>query len=115
MTLLGAIIGFALQNKYYLFAASAALYTAKLYIDSRRLKAFKGPWAAQFTDLWFAKAAFGDHQHAVLAEVCDRYGDLHPSSYSIACLTKKIRINCPHRSQFFGHYFLRALDANERR
>lgn len=61
MTLFGAAIDFALHNKYYLLAASAVLYLAKLYSDARRLEAFKGPWAAKFTDLWFAKAAFGDH------------------------------------------------------
>lgn len=82
MTAFGATIEFALQNKYYLLAASAILYIAKLYNDSRRLKAFEGPWLTQFTDLWFAKAAFGDHQHVVLAEVCKKYGDLQPSAYS---------------------------------
>ncbi|KUJ22530.1 pisatin demethylase [Mollisia scopiformis] len=79
MSVFSAVFQFCVQNTYCLLAASAALYGALLHSNYRRLKAFRGPWAAKFTDLWLAKAALGDSQHAVLADVCEKYG-------SIACI-----------------------------
>jgi hypothetical protein len=76
MTILSIAFDFVAQNKFYLLAASALIYIGKLYSDSRRLNTFKGPFAARFTDLWFAKAAFGVSQHAVLAAVCEKYGTI---------------------------------------
>lgn len=76
MTILGVAFDFVAQNKFYLLAASALIYIAKLYTDSRRLSAFNGPFVARFTDLWFAKAAFGVSQHAVLAAACEKYGTI---------------------------------------
>jgi hypothetical protein len=51
MAFLSDIIGFALQNAYYLLVVSATVYVFKLHNDLIRLKAFKGPLAAKFTDL----------------------------------------------------------------
>lgn len=51
MTILGVAFDFVTQNKLYLLAVCAVLYIVKLYSDSRRLSAFRGPFIARFTDL----------------------------------------------------------------
>lgn len=77
MSSLDGMLEFVLGNKYYLVVGSVALYVIKRYYDDfRRLRAFKGPWAANFTELWWAQAAFGTEQHLVLANTCEKYGTL---------------------------------------
>ena len=74
MTILSVVLDFVFQSKFYILVACALAYVARLYNGSRRLSTFKGPIIARFTDLWFAKAALGDSQHAVSAGVCEKYG-----------------------------------------
>lgn len=75
MSLLDKVIELVLDNKYYIIIGSVVLYVIKGYYDSfYRLRAFKGPWAANFTELWYARATFGSEQHLVLANTCEKYG-----------------------------------------
>jgi hypothetical protein len=74
MTIIGTAIDLVTEYQWHLVAAILTGYFAKSYVEYRRLKAFNGPWLAGWTDLWFAKAAFGINQCGVLAEVCEKYG-----------------------------------------
>lgn len=42
----------------------------------RRLAKFKGPFVAQFTNLWMANAVASKRQHLELYEVYEKYGEL---------------------------------------
>jgi len=74
MTIISSAIDLAVEFRWYLIAALAAAYIAKSYSEYRRLRAFRGPILAQWTDLWLAKHAFGTDQCRALAEVCEDYG-----------------------------------------
>lgn len=79
MTLISTAIDFAMEFQWHILVVLITAYFTKSYIQYRRLSAFNGPWLAGWTDLWFAKAAFGTNQCAVLAEVCEKYGTYHVS------------------------------------
>ncbi len=74
MTIISATIHLATEFRWYLAVGLLTAYAAKLYSEYHRLRAFKGPPVAAWTDLWFAKAVFGINQCGVLAEVCETYG-----------------------------------------
>lgn len=69
------IILLLFSYKYHIIITSIALYIIKgYYIAFHKLRAFKGPWATNLTELWYARAAFGTEQHLVLANTCKKYG-----------------------------------------
>jgi hypothetical protein len=76
MTIISIAIALAVEYRWHLLLAFTALYFARSYAEYSRLNAFKGPWLAGWTDLWFAKVAFSINQCEVLAEVCEKYGML---------------------------------------
>ncbi|KAE9368277.1 cytochrome P450 monooxygenase [Stipitochalara longipes BDJ] len=76
MTIVSTAIDLATEFRWYLIAALAAAYFAKVYSGYRRLGAFSGPILARWTDLWLAKASFGVNQCRVLAEVCAKHGPI---------------------------------------
>lgn len=69
-------IAFVLAFKWLLVGGLLATYAARSYGQYRRLSAFKGPWLAAWSDMWFAKCAFGigPENHALLTDVCNKYG-----------------------------------------
>jgi hypothetical protein len=81
MTIVSTAIGLVVDFRWYIIAALVVVYSAKGYAEYRRLRAFNGPFLAQWTDLWLAKAAFGTNQCGALADVCANYG-MHRNSCS---------------------------------
>ncbi|PMD37965.1 cytochrome P450 [Hyaloscypha variabilis F] len=76
MTIVSTAIGLVVDFRWYIIAALVVVYSAKGYAEYRRLRAFNGPFLAQWTDLWLAKAAFGTNQCGALADVCANYGSI---------------------------------------
>ncbi|KAI9051984.1 hypothetical protein LZ554_004238 [Drepanopeziza brunnea f. sp. 'monogermtubi'] len=78
MTLTVAFITFVSSFRWYIIGSVLTAYVASSYRQYRRLSAFKGPRLAAWTDLWFAKSAFGigPPSHELLADICWKYGTL---------------------------------------
>jgi hypothetical protein len=103
MTIVSTAIDLATEFRWYLVAALVAAYIAKLYSEYHRLRAFKGPFLARWTDLWFAKAVFGTNQCGVLAEVCAKYGMHRATHARLTSANIYDRIHCPCWTKHLGH------------
>lgn len=52
-----------------------AIYTVYTFVAAYwRLRNFKGPKIAAWTDLYFLKASISGRQHAIWSELIDEYG-----------------------------------------
>jgi len=80
MTMIGTAIDLVIEYRWHLIVSFLLAYIVKLYSDDHKLRAFKGPWLARWTDLWFAKAVLGINQCGVLAETCEKYGIIYNHS-----------------------------------
>jgi hypothetical protein len=105
MTIVSTAIDSVAGFRWYLIVSLIAAYIVKLYSDYHRLRAFKGPFLARWTDLWFAKAVFGINQCGVLAEVCSKYGIHGASHASLTGANIHGRTYCPSRAKYPGHKF----------
>ncbi|KAL5327503.1 hypothetical protein ACEPPN_005201 [Leptodophora sp. 'Broadleaf-Isolate-01'] len=78
MTATSEAFNFILACKWIIAGGALATYVAISYLQYQRLRAFKGPWLAAWTDLWFAKCTFGigPENHLLLSNVCQDYGIL---------------------------------------
>lgn len=56
-----------------LIAAQIISYVRVWY----RLRDFKGPWLASFSESWMFKTAFTGQMHRILFEVCEQYGEAY--------------------------------------
>ncbi|KAL2060597.1 hypothetical protein VTL71DRAFT_9238 [Oculimacula yallundae] len=78
MSAISEVTHIILSNRWIIVVFTCAAYAASSYIQYRRLKSFKGPWLAAWTDLWLAKSLFGmgpDH-YLMLSNVCQDYGSV---------------------------------------
>ena len=113
MTIVNALVDIVMDFRWYLVVALVTAYIAKLYSEYHQLRAFKGPWLARWTDLWFAKAVFGINQCGVLADVCEKYGITSSNSCIPACANIRDRTHCPSWTKYLGYEFGRASHENE--
>jgi len=54
-----------------LVAAQVTYYVRTWY----RLRMFRGPWLASFSELWLFKAAYTGQMHREILAACEKYGD----------------------------------------
>jgi hypothetical protein len=100
MTIVSSAIDIVMAFQWHIAVAIVSACFVKSYVEYRRLKAFKGPWLATWTDLWFAKAAFGIDQCGVLAEVCEKYGTILRNVAQSMSFNDRLRT---HRSNWTKH------------
>lgn len=61
--------------KYGTIAAVFALVTVAYYFRRwYRLRDFKGPWLASFSEVWLAKTALSGSFHTILLDASKQYG-----------------------------------------
>ncbi|PVH84007.1 cytochrome P450 [Cadophora sp. DSE1049] len=78
MTVVSEAWSLVLAFKWFIAGVMFTTYAASSYLQYRRLGAFKGPWLAAWTDLWFAKCTvgIGPENHLLLSNICEEYGVL---------------------------------------
>lgn len=89
-------------NLLLLFAGSAFVLFAYLIFTTVRqhlkLRQFKGPFWAQFTDLYFVWLSCTGRQHEILGEIGDKYGKEATTKQPVDTHTDRSHV--PYRSKY---------------
>jgi hypothetical protein len=62
------------QARWYIATLFVASYIARELRTYRRLSHIKGPWLAQFTELWLLATIYQQKAHYVFYDVKQKYG-----------------------------------------
>jgi len=60
---------------YALLAIVLLYYLIQTTRSYLRLKQFRGPWLASFSNLWYIRAANSTKSHLYFQDVCEKYGE----------------------------------------
>jgi len=61
--------------RWYIALALGALYLWQSYKSYRRLSHIKGPWLAQWSQLWLLGSIYRQQTHLEMHEVSKKYGE----------------------------------------
>jgi hypothetical protein len=76
--------------RWLLFSALLALYVADKYRRYVRLRAFKGPFATGWSEIWHTRVILNKTSHLAYKDVNDKYGELIRCCFSL-CKSQGVR------------------------
>lgn len=74
MSTLGFILELLYSARWSIGSALVTLYFASLFRAYWRLSHIKGPWLAQFSDLWLLGAIYRQQDHLEFYDLTKKYG-----------------------------------------
>jgi hypothetical protein len=74
MELLSSAVDSPAKIGLVLIAVAVSAWVVQTFVEYRRLQHFDGPFLASISRLWIIRAATSGHQHAIFADVCQKYG-----------------------------------------
>jgi hypothetical protein len=107
MFTLGSILELLYLARWSIGSVLVALYFASLFRAYWRLSHIKGPWLAQFSDLWLLGAIYRQQDHLEFYNLTKKYGWSPSVLNTEAMLYTNGFINsrnpCTNRHQYAGH------------
>jgi hypothetical protein len=107
MSTLGALLELLYPTRWYIGSTLVTLYFASLFRAYWRLSHIKGPWLAQFSDLWLLGAIYRQQDHLEFYDLTKKYGRSQRMMNAETMLYTNAFINsrntCANRYQYTGH------------